>query len=468
MPISMSSIYRTRQDILNTMIAQLVSGIPDVYVGADGVIRLIFDIEAGQFESLYLAEQLLLEDMFVATASYQALVRYGDQYGLPMNQGSQSLGVLLFSGEDGAFIPQGTLAAHDPGNGLDPVYFQTDYDATIPAPGDPVPPVVAVGAATGLTGGYEYVVTFTTAQGETLPSDQSTIVSVVNQKINVTNIPIGGPGTMGRNLYRDKNGANDFRLVSAFANNTTTTFTDSTSDASIAAAAVPPTVDTAHAIPVQARSQEIGIEGNVSVATVTTVSDGPGELTGVTNPSPFTGGQDPEDSEVYRSRLLNFIRNPQTGSVSDIEAWALNVPGVETATVTENDPVAGTVTVRITGPGGSIASPDVIAATQQALDDLDYANITIVVSSFTALPTNVTVDVTAGTGYDLAMVTPSVQQAVANYINALYTGETLKIAGIIDSVFGLAGIADVVVTTPSTNQTTPSNQKRTAATITVT
>jgi uncharacterized phage protein gp47/JayE len=468
MPVSMSSIYRTRQDILNSMISQLIAGIPDAYVGADGVIRLIFDIEAGQFESLYLAEQLLLEDMFVSTASYQALVRYGEQYGLPIFQGAQSTGVLLFSGEDGAFIPQGTLAAHDPGNGLDPVYFQTDYDVSIPAPGDPVPPITAVGTATGLTGGYEYVVTFTTAQGETLPSDQSIILTVNNQKINLTNIPIGGPLTTGRRIYRDKNGAGNYRLVTALTNNTTTIFTDSVTDAAIAGAAVPPETDTAHAIPVQARAQEIGIEGNVVVGTVTTIADGPGELTDVTNPQPFFGGQDPEDSEVYRSRLLNFIRNPQTGSVSDIEAWALNVPGVETASVSENDPVAGTVTVRITGPGGSIASPDVISVVQQTLDELDYANITIIVSSFTALPTNVTVDVTAATGYDLATVTPSVQTAIGNYINNLLVGETLKVAGIIDATFGLPGVADVVVTTPTTNQTTPANQKRTAQTITVT
>jgi len=467
MPVSMSSIYRTRQDILNSMISQLIAGIPDAYVGADGVIRLIFDIEAGQFESLYLAEQLLLEDMFISTASYQALIRYGEQYGLPIFQGSQSFGVLLFSGEDGAFIPQGTLAAHDPGNGLDPIYFMTDYDVSIPAPGEPVPPVVAVGAATGLTGGYEYVVTFTTAQGETLPSDPTPILTVNNQKINLTNIPIGGPLTIGRRLYRDKNGAGDFRLVQAFADNTTTAFVDAVADATIAGAAVLPASDTAHSIPVQARSQEIGVEGNVVVGTVTTIADGPGELTAVTNTQPFFGGQDPEDTEVYRSRLLNFIRNPQTGSVSDIEAWALNVPGVETASVSENDPVAGTVTVRITGPGGSIASPDVISLVQQTLDELDYANITIVVSSFTGLPTDVTVDVTAAAGYDLAVVTPSVQDAIANYINSLLVGETLKIAGIIDASFGLAGISDVVVTAPTTNQTTPANQKRTARTITV-
>jgi hypothetical protein len=37
----------------------------------------------------------------------------------------------------------------------------------------------------------------------------------------------------------------------------------------------------------------------------------------------------------------------------------------------------------------------------------------------------------------------------------------------VDSVFGLPGILDVIVTAPTTNQTTPAGSKRTTGTITV-
>lgn len=469
MPVSLSSIYRTREDILAGMISQLQSAIPDVYVGDDGVIRIIFDIEAGQFESLYLAEQLLLEDMFITTAAYQALIRYGDQYGLPMFLGARSEGTLLFTGDDGVFIPQGTLAAYDPGNGLDPVYFETTDDATVPAPGDPTPPIVSKTDGGGtLTGAYEYVVTFTTAQGETLPSVESQIVTVTAGTCNLSNIPIGGPQTLGRRIYRDLNGAGNFRLVREFAENTTVVFVDNVTDATIVSAQTPPTVDTAHAIPVGATAQNVGVEGNIVVGAVTIVSDGPAGLTGVTNGIPFTGGADEEDSETYRARLLDFIRNPQTGSVSDLEAWAKNVPGVETVTVQENTPANGTVTVRITGPNGSIAPPETITAVQQQLDSLDYANITIIVSSFTPVSTDITVNVTEDPSYTLAQITPAVQSAIANYINNLEVGGTLYVSGIVDSAFGLPGVIDVVVTTPSANQVTAANSKRVANVITVT
>src|SRR4029077_11502356 len=140
--------------------------------------------------------QLLLEDMFVSTASYTALTRHGDQYGLPMQVGTQAQGTLMFTGDAGSFIPLGSLVSYDPGNGVEPVPFTTMADATIPNTGIPPPPgVVGTNGGGNLTGGYEYVVTFLTAQGETLPSQESQIVVVTAGHTDISAIPIGGPGT---------------------------------------------------------------------------------------------------------------------------------------------------------------------------------------------------------------------------------------------------------------------------------
>src|SRR5580765_2421116 len=261
----MTSIYRTRESILADMISQLVGAIPDVYTGDDGVIRIIFDIEAGQFESLYLAMQLLLEDMFVSTASYQALQRHGDQFGLPMMIGTRSSGTLQFTGGDGTVIPLGTLVAYDQGSGLEPVHFQTSAAVSIPTTGIPTAPITAAGAAGVLTGSYEYVVTYQTAAGETLPSLESVILPVSAKQINLTSIPVGGPGVTGRRIYRDLNGANNYRLVTTIANNTATTYTDNATDASIAGNATPPLTDTAHAITVAATAVDPGVDGNVTI-----------------------------------------------------------------------------------------------------------------------------------------------------------------------------------------------------------
>jgi uncharacterized phage protein gp47/JayE len=145
---------------------------------------------------------------------------------------------------------------------------------------------------------------------------------------------------------------------------------------------------------------------------------------------------------------------------------------VETATVFENDnlgtPTNGHVTVRISGPGGTVPSAGVQADVLAHLEEKDIANIILHVGTFTAVPTAVTVDVTVHADYTLPQVTPSVQAAVSDYINSLEVGATMMLSGIVDAVFGLAGITDVVVSSPGSNQSTAATSKRTAGTITVT
>lgn len=472
MPREGDTFYRPRADILAEMLAELQSAIPDVYVGEDGTIAIIYTIEAGQLENVYLANQILANDLFIHTASLVALQQYGVEYDLPMHGGNTATGTLLFEGDGGTYIPIGAEVGYDPGGGLDVVYFETTEDGTIANPGDPDPPGVVVNATAGnLNGTYEYVVTFVTASGETLPSASSGAVNPVNQQVNLSAIPIGGAGTTQRKIYRDKNGAGTYRLVATIANNTATTYTDNITDAAVAGGSLAPTVDTAHTVTLAAIAQIPGVDGNAAIGTVTELTDAPSELTDVTNPTAFTGGTDQEDIEDYRIRLLRRLRNPQTGAPDDLIEWAVDVDGVESATVFPNlngtTAAPGEVTIRISGTGGTIPSAGVIAAAQAAIDAQGLAQVTYHVMAFTAISTNVAVTVTPASTYTVADVTASVQAAIANYINNLEVGETLRVAGIVDAVFGLAGVADVVVTTPATNLTTAADSKRTPGTVTV-
>jgi uncharacterized phage protein gp47/JayE len=123
--IADDAMYRRADEILADMLSALQAAVADAYVGPDGAISIIFRIEASQLENLYLANQLLLEDSFVSSATFQALRRHGEQYGLSMQDGTVSTGVLTFSGGGGTYVPIGTEVAYDPGAGLDPVYFET-------------------------------------------------------------------------------------------------------------------------------------------------------------------------------------------------------------------------------------------------------------------------------------------------------------------------------------------------------
>jgi uncharacterized phage protein gp47/JayE len=259
-------------------------------------------------------------------------------------------------------------------------------------------------------------------------------------------------------------------LVTTITDNTSTTYQDNIADGSLGA--VIPVIDTTNVILLDAAAQETGLEGNVGPGAISDLTNAPNGLTDVTNPSAFTGGGDPEDTEDFRTRLLGRLRSPQTGSPADLKGWSEAIPGVETATVFENmnitTPTNGHVTVRITGPGGTVPGSDVITAVLDELESKDIANITIHVTTFTQLATNVAVVLTLDPAYTHADVDDGVIQAIRDYVNALEVGETLYPNGIIDTVFGLPGIIDLTVTTPATPQTTPSDTKRTAGTIGVT
>lgn len=452
------------------MLAAYQSAIPDVWIGPDGNLRILLEIEAGQFEGAYLANQLLLENVFVQSANLIALQRHGSQFGVDRKVGTNSSGQLLFTGQGGTYVNIGAEAAYDPGGGQDPLYFITTQDGTLPNPGSPTAPVAADGGTGGAlaAGTYEYVVTFVTAAGEGLPSAPSNaLVLAASHSINLSSIPLGGPGTTARKIYRNFNGG-VFGLVATINNNTATTANDNLATAGVSN---PPTVDTSTALLLSAQSEETGVDYNAVPGSITVPASVPDGITDVTNPAAFTGGTDEEDIDDYRTRILNTLRSPASGSPTDIQNWAEAVEGVESATVFSNDNLGvstpGHVTVRISGPNGSIPGSDVINNVAAALAAQDLANITIHVTTFTQLPIAVTVTVTAATGYVHADLVPNVQSAITNYIASVPVGGTLYISGIIQYVREVAGVADVTVQAPATNQVAAATTKFVPGTLTV-
>lgn len=470
MPVEGDILFKTREQVLNEIQANFLLLVPDAYLGDDGNLNLLFKVMSGVIESVFLANQVVSEDMFVATANEGALERWGQQYGVPRKAGTRSTGELKFFGQGGTFIPIGTEVAYDPGTGDQIVYFRTTEEGVIPNPGTPTPPTVQDLDVGNVTGAIEYAVSFVTAVGETLISDPSEPITVTSRTLRLTGVPLGGPGTLKRRIYRQRDGDGIWKLVVEINDNSTTQYDDNMLDAGLGAN--PIAFSTAENVTVDAESESPGFASNVGAGAISVLTNVPDGITAVVNPGIFTGASDEETSFEYRQRLLATIRAPFTGSPADLKVWAEEINGVESASVFTNNNMGafanGHATVRIASDNSTQPEPELISQVLEALQSRDMANITLHVAGFDAVATNVTVDVTLEDGFTLADVLTMVQFAIADYINSLEVGETLMVAGIVSAVFNLPGILDVTVTSPATNQATDEVAKRTVGTITVT
>lgn len=474
MPFQGDELYRNQDQILMAMLAAFQAAIPDVWIDQDGNLRLICEVEAGQIEGLFLANQLLLENVFVQSANLVALTRHGEQYGVDRKIGTNSVGQLNFFGQGGTYIPIGAEVAYDPGGGQDPLYFITTQDGNIPNPGIPTAPVIADGGVGLLPAGtYEYAVNFVTdwafGAQTSLGDISDPLILAVNRIVHLSSIPIGGPGTVARQIFRQVDGGT-WQYVDVINDNTTTIYNDNITSTTPVDPATD-LIDNAEIITLDAQSEETGIAYNAVTGAITVLANVPDGVTDVINQSAFTGGTDEEDIDTYRNRILSTLRSPASGSPTDLKNWAESVLGIESASIFPNDnlgtPTPGHVTVRVSGPNGSIPGTDVINAVAAELTSHDLANITIHITTFTPVSLAVTVTVTAATNYTHADLVPNVQLAIANYIASVPVGGTVYISGIIQYVREVAGVADVTVSAPASNQTAAATSKFVPGTITV-
>lgn len=472
MPESTDQVYRTREQIISELVAAWQARVPDVQPTADSIIRIWIETFAYTAEGLYLAAQLLHDDIWPQTANALALFRFGELYGRALKTGTKATGTVRFSGAGGVEVPLGTLVAA-PRATDEALRFVTTATVTLPEPGEPSAPVAADDSAGSLAAGtYEWAVTFVTAGGETaLGEPSNALVLAANRRAGLTAIPVGGPGTTERRLYRRVNGG-DWQLVpttTSLDDNVTTTYIDNNTTG---LGGAPPDESTAERVTATAESEDTGEEANAAIGTITQIVDAVEGLAEVTNLTTFTGASNDEDIEEYRSAVIRHIRAPRTGSPDDLQVIAEAIEGVETATVFKNDnegtPAAGHVTVRISGPEGSVPSAEVIAAVLAELEAQDLANATIHVTGFTAVSRDVTVDVTPATGFTLAEITADVEGAITDYIQSVPVGGTLRVAGIYWAVFDLLGVETLVVSVPAADQTHAATEKPVAGVLTVT
>lgn len=125
-------------------------------------------------------------------------------------------------------------------------------------------------------GAYTYKITFTNVYGETQLGTTSNSTTTTTGRMLLTGIPIGPAGTLKRKIYRTQSAGATYSYVATLEDNTTSTYNDGASDASIIGGSLP-LLNTTQSINVVKGILQTGAPVAVGVATTasagSTISD---------------------------------------------------------------------------------------------------------------------------------------------------------------------------------------------------
>jgi len=234
------------------------------------------------------------------------------------------------------------------------------------------------------------------------------------------------------------------------------------------------------------RALEGGTAGNVDADSVTVIQTALFDNTiEVNNENAFAGGAEEQDDATYREYIYNLIQTLGKATPASIKAAALNVTGVEKATVDESvvavrewdiatDSGTGStfyiirVKLYIADANGT-ADDSLIAAVEDAIDSVRAAGVRVDVIAAEALEMDWLAEVTlnpSGPNYatfqnDVSEIETTMQQYISNLeVGDDFIRTTARTA--IMAIWGPSGtndITDFVTNTPSGDVATSSTQK---------
>ncbi len=205
----------------------------------------------------------------------------------------------------------------------------------------------------------------------------------------------------------------------------------------------------------------IGTAGNVAAGAISTLVDRPVGVSGVNNPLPATGGQDPQSIEDIRANApLSVLTLGRAVSITDYQNFAASFAGIARASALwiPNGVNRG-VFLTVAAAGGPALPPGnlTLAHLVTALQNYGNPNVAIFAQSFL----ETTFGFSADLKYDPAYSAPSVQSAVVALLQETYSfanrdfGQGVSGDELAALIQGVAGVVAVNVTSLTIIATSP-------------
>ena len=209
-------------------------------------------------------------------------------------------------------------------------------------------------------------------------------------------------------------------------------------------AGVIPMGETQIDLPVEAA--EPGAAHNVAAGRIIYLALPPSGVTACTNPEPMTGGQDEEDDESLRQRVLDtYSRLSNGANAAFYQQAAMSFDGIAAATVLPRNRGAGTVDVVVTSHSG-IPDDELLEEIRAYFEQIREIAVDVSVSAPTEAAVNISAVLTAKNGYTFEEISQSVRNAVESRFTGRLLGCPVLQAELTALIFGVEGVANCAVT----------------------
>lgn len=183
---------------------------------------------------------------------------------------------------------------------------------------------------------------------------------------------------------------------------------------------------------VTATATTLGVAGNVAASTVVNVVSTLFDTFTVTNAAAAAGGNAEEGDDALVARARAFYATLRRGTLEALEEGALTVPSVRIAKASE-DLATGFVTLAVSDENGG-STLQMVSDVEAVVPAWKCAGVVVTVIGGTLLSVDITMQVRAVTGFDVAAIASALQDAATNRINSVKVGETLYLDAVTSSI----------------------------------
>ena len=202
-------------------------------------------------------------------------------------------------------------------------------------------------------------------------------------------------------------------------------------------------------VSVPALSCSGGINTNVKADMVTLMITPPTGVFSVSNSLPFTGGEDAEDDETLRKRVIDSMSSISNGAnAAFYRDAAMKHDEITSCSVVPRARGRGTVDV-ILASGGHAPEEELLNAVSDDIDKCREIGTDLLVLGVTPVEKNVNITVKMNDGYDEEETEEECRKAVYGFFEKLEIGEKLNVSALLSSVYGVKAVKSAEIKQPA-------------------